>query len=64
MAEKEYHLPFDYARCSGYNHADCDDCLRRLAPGNPYRQSYMSPPIPSKDVNEVGVCTYKIGVDK
>lgn len=64
MTQKEYHLPFDYARCSGYNHVDCDYCLRRLAPGNPYRQSYINPPIPSKDVDEVGVCTYRIGVDK
>lgn len=63
MVGKEYSLPFDYARCSGYNHADCDDCLRRLAPGSHHRQAYINPPIPSKDVDEVGVCTHKIPVD-
>ena len=43
------HLPYDYARCHGYQ-ADgewregCEDCLRRTSPGNAYRQAYIEPP--------------------
>ena len=37
-------LSYDTARCQGGADKLCDTCLRFLAPGNPYRQAYMSPP--------------------
>ena len=37
-------LSYDTARCQGGADKLCDICLRFLAPGNPYRQAYMSPP--------------------
>lgn len=60
----DYNLPYDYTRCDGKHvdgvlHPSCSVCLRKLAPGHEYRQSFfMKPPmeedvckhyIPSKD---------------
>lgn len=38
---KQPWLPYDVARCHGEDNPQCLDCLRRLAPGNPHRQSYL-----------------------
>jgi hypothetical protein len=49
-----YHLPYDYARCTGELstdpaqvwRADCRSCLRRLAPehpSDPSRSQYIDP---------------------
>lgn len=37
-------LPYDYARCAGTAHTNCDLCRRR-DPGNAFAQSYIAPPI-------------------
>lgn len=38
---KQPWLPYDVARCHGENTPQCLNCLRRLAPGNPNRQSCL-----------------------
>ena len=38
---KQPWLPYDVARCHGASNPQCLNCLRRLAPGNPHRQSYL-----------------------
>ena len=43
-------LPYDVSRCRGVNidgdwREGCSDCLRRTSPGNPERQSYITPPV-------------------
>lgn len=49
-------LPYDYARCAGRPGADeCKQCLRRIAPPNPVRQSYMA------YWEREGACPYRIG---
>jgi len=42
-------LPYDVSRCRGEQidgewREGCEDCLRRTAPWNPYRQVVMLPP--------------------
>ena len=53
--ETNYTLPYDYTRCDGKNvnntlHQSCANCLRKLAPGHEYRQSFfMKPPMDEND---------------
>lgn len=61
MQEQKYYLPYDYSRCDGSKqngelHKLCQGCLRKLAPGNPIRQSYIDGKV--KD----DLCTSFIGV--
>ena len=59
--ETNYTLPYDYTRCDGKHventlHPSCANCLRKLAPGHEYRQSFfMKPPM-----DENGSCKYFI----
>ena len=56
-----YHLPWDVARCLGAEsddpelvyRAECDACLRRLAPPHPTRDSMWIAPQPEP-------CEYRI----
>lgn len=50
-------LSYDVSRCQGIAAATpCADCLRRLAPGDPYRQSWIAPPESAK----AGMCESRI----
>ena len=55
-----YTLPYDYTRCDGKHvdstlHSLCANCLRKLAPGHQYRQSFFM-----KSPMEDGSCRYFI----
>lgn len=61
MSCTHYSLPYDYSRCSGgyvekVMHTSCTSCLRRLAPGHEYRQSFFM----TAPVEESGYCKYFI----
>ena len=63
-------LPYDYARCQGKPtnnppepspgawefYQPCHQCLRRLAPGSEFRQSWQQPPVFTD-----GKCPSRIG---
>lgn len=57
---KEYNLPYDYARCFGkFGHETCSDCMRKLSPGRAVWQPYIAI-VPAED----GQCKYKISVEQ
>lgn len=57
---KEYNLPYDYARCFGeFGHETCSDCMRKLSPGRAVWQSFIS-----VAPEENGQCKYKISVEQ
>lgn len=47
MSDVKPWLPFDYSRCVGAKEfLQCDNCLRKLAPGHQHYQSFFTvPPI-------------------
>lgn len=54
-------LPYDYARCHGVGNKECNTCLRKLAPGNPHRQSYLA--FTEGQKPQDGTCTSRIPSD-